>query len=242
MTLHRRLEERLAAFKGTQSAVLFGSGYLANLGVIPALARRGRDRLRRRAQPRRRPRTAAGSRGAEVFAYRHGDVEHLAWGLRNADGRGALIATDGVFSMDGDVAPLEEIVELARAPRRARAGRRRARRRDARARRPRQRGRGRPRRRGRRDRRHAREGVRVLRRLRRLRRRDGALPRQQRAHADVLDRAPARRGRRRDGGARAAGRAAARASSGSPTTPPRCATSSRARASTCRGPRPRSCR
>jgi len=113
MTLHRRLEERLAAFKGTQSAVLFGSGYLANLGVIPALARRGEivfaDELNHAS-------TADGCRlaGAEVFAYRHGDVEHLAWGLRNADGRGALIATDGVFSMDGDVAPLEEIVELAR--------------------------------------------------------------------------------------------------------------------------------
>ena len=113
MTLHRRLEERLASFKGTQSAVLFGSGYLANLGVIPALARRGEivfaDELNHAS-------TADGCRlaGAEVFAYRHGDVEHLAWGLRNADGRGALIATDGVFSMDGDVAPLEEIVELAR--------------------------------------------------------------------------------------------------------------------------------
>ncbi len=113
MTLHRRLEERLAAFKGTQSAVLFGSGYLANLGVIPALARRGEivfaDELNHAS-------TSDGCRlaGAEVFAYRHGDVEHLAWGLRNADGRGALIATDGVFSMDGDVAPLEEIVELAR--------------------------------------------------------------------------------------------------------------------------------
>ncbi|MDQ4048965.1 MAG: aminotransferase class I/II-fold pyridoxal phosphate-dependent enzyme, partial [Actinomycetota bacterium] len=52
--------------------------------------------------------------GAETFVYRHRDVEHLAWGLAEADGRGSLIVTDGVFSMDGDVAPLPEIVELAR--------------------------------------------------------------------------------------------------------------------------------
>jgi glycine C-acetyltransferase/8-amino-7-oxononanoate synthase len=113
MTLHRRLEERLAAFTGTQSALLFGSGYLANLGVVPALARRGEivfsDALNHVS-------IVDGCRlaSAETFVYRHGDVEHLAWGLRNADGRGALVVTDGVFSMDGDVAPLEQIVELAR--------------------------------------------------------------------------------------------------------------------------------
>jgi hypothetical protein len=51
---------------------------------------------------------------AETFVYGHKDVEHLAWGLSQAGGRGALIVTESVFSMDGDVAPLEEIVALAR--------------------------------------------------------------------------------------------------------------------------------
>src|SRR3989442_7075038 len=51
---------------------------------------------------------------AEVFVYDHCDVEHLAWGIDQAEGRGAVIVTDSVFSMDGDVAPLAEIVELAR--------------------------------------------------------------------------------------------------------------------------------
>ena len=112
MTIHRRLEERLAEFKGRQSALLFGSGYLANAGVIAALARPGdvvfSDELNHAS-------IIDGCRlsRAEVFVYYHCDVEHLRWGIGKADGRGALIATDSVFSMDGDVAPLTEIVELA---------------------------------------------------------------------------------------------------------------------------------
>jgi len=113
MTIHRRLEERLAAFKDRESALLFGSGYLANVGAIAALARPGdvvfSDELNHAS-------IIDGCRlsRAEVFVYRHRDVEHLAWGIAQAEGRGALIVTDGVFSMDGDVAPLAEIVELAR--------------------------------------------------------------------------------------------------------------------------------
>jgi glycine C-acetyltransferase/8-amino-7-oxononanoate synthase len=112
MTIHRRLEERLAAFMRREAALLFGSGFLANAGVIAALARPGdvvfSDALNHAS-------IIDGCRlsRAEVFVYGHGDVEHLEWGIQRADGRGALIVTDSVFSMDGDVAPLEEIVELA---------------------------------------------------------------------------------------------------------------------------------
>ncbi|HEX3830663.1 MAG TPA: 8-amino-7-oxononanoate synthase [Solirubrobacteraceae bacterium] len=112
MTIHRRLEERLAEFKGRQAALLFGSGYLANAGTIAALARPGdvvfSDELNHAS-------IIDGCRlsRAEVFVYEHADVEHLRWGIGRADGRGALIVTDSVFSMDGDVAPLAEIVDLA---------------------------------------------------------------------------------------------------------------------------------
>jgi glycine C-acetyltransferase/8-amino-7-oxononanoate synthase len=112
MTIHRRLEEQLAAFKGSDACLLFGSGYLANAGVVSTLAREGdvvfSDELNHAS-------IIDGCRlsKAETFVYDHCDTEHLEWGLREAEGRGALIVTDGVFSMDGDVAPLERIVELA---------------------------------------------------------------------------------------------------------------------------------
>jgi len=113
MTLHRRLEERLAEFKRSERCVLFGSGYLANLGIVGALAGEGEvvfsDALNHAS-------IIDGCRlaRADTFVYDHLDPDHLEWGLRQAGGRGSLIVTDGVFSMDGDVAPLEQIVELAR--------------------------------------------------------------------------------------------------------------------------------
>ena len=112
MTIHRRLEERLAAFVGRESALLFGSGYLADTGVIAALARPGDVVF---SDERAGASLIDGCRlsRAEVFVYDHCDTEHLAWGLAQAQGRGALIVTDALFATDGEVAPLEEIVELA---------------------------------------------------------------------------------------------------------------------------------
>ncbi len=119
MTVHRRLEERLAAFAGRQACLLFGSGYLANLGVIGALAGAGdtvfSDELNHAS-------IIDGCRlsRAQVVVYRHRDAEHLLWSMRrhgrhrDADAR-SLVVTDSIFSMDGDIAPLAEIVELAHA-------------------------------------------------------------------------------------------------------------------------------
>ncbi len=115
MTIHGRLEERLAAFEGSETCVLFGSGYLANLGTIGALAGPG-DTIFSDALNHASIVDGCRVSRAEVVVYRHLDSDHLERCLRRHGNEGRrLIVTDSVFSMDGDVAPLSEIVGLARA-------------------------------------------------------------------------------------------------------------------------------
>lgn len=111
--LHEELEERLAAFKGTGSAVVFNSGYAANTGIIPAVAGETdavfSDSLNHAS-------IIDGCRlsRASVHVFRHKDSDHLESLLRKSDAfRRRLIVTDGVFSMDGDIAPLPDLVSLA---------------------------------------------------------------------------------------------------------------------------------
>jgi 8-amino-7-oxononanoate synthase len=108
------LEARLARLKQTQDACVFGSGYLANLGIVPALVGAGDlvliDELSHAC-------LWGGARlsRAAVVPYRHADVGHLKALLAELRGRHprVLIATDGVFSMDGDLAPLHGLAALA---------------------------------------------------------------------------------------------------------------------------------
>ena len=110
--LHNRLEERIAKFKGTEDAVVFSTGYVANIGTISALMKKGdlilSDELNHAS-------IIDGCRmsRAEVVVYPHRDVSCIEKTLRASKHPGKLIVTDGVFSMDGDIAPLPEIVEVA---------------------------------------------------------------------------------------------------------------------------------
>lgn len=112
--LYAELESRLARLKGSEAACVFGSGYLANAGIIPALI--GPDDLIV-IDELSHACIHAGAKlsGAATHAYRHADVGHAEALLAAHRGgkKRALIATDGVFSMDGDLAPLGALAELA---------------------------------------------------------------------------------------------------------------------------------
>ncbi len=115
MTLHIELEKRLAAFKGVEAAITFQSGFTANLATIPALVNKEdvifSDRLNHAS-------IIDGCRlsGGKIIPYDHCDVASLENVIKDnlSQFRRAMIITDGVFSMDGDVAPLDKIYEVAK--------------------------------------------------------------------------------------------------------------------------------
>lgn len=108
---HQDLEERLAAFTGREAALLFSTGYMANVGVVSALVGRGelvlQDRLNHASLL-----DGALLSGARLLRYRHAAVEEAARRLDAGDTRGRLLASDGVFSMDGDLAPVTALAAL----------------------------------------------------------------------------------------------------------------------------------
>jgi 8-amino-7-oxononanoate synthase len=112
LALHQEVEEEVAAWKGTGRAVLFNTGYMANVGVIAALVGKGdvilSDKLNHAS-------IIDGMRlsGAAFYRYAHRDLDHLETLLKKqGEARRVLIVTDSVFSVDGDVAPLSELVAL----------------------------------------------------------------------------------------------------------------------------------
>jgi glycine C-acetyltransferase len=115
MDLHVQLEQRLAKFKGAEDVITFQSGFTANLGTISALVGKEdgvfSDRLNHAS-------IIDGCRlsGAKIVPYEHNDPSALEDAIKDnlSNFRRALIVTDGVFSMDGDIAPLPDLVEVAR--------------------------------------------------------------------------------------------------------------------------------
>lgn len=110
---HDELEEKLANYKGYPCALLFGSGFLANVGTIPALMGKNdhvfADKLVHASIV-----DAVTLSRAKLYRFRHNDVEHLEQLLKkNATSVRKLIVTESVFSMDGDIAPLQDIANVA---------------------------------------------------------------------------------------------------------------------------------
>ncbi len=111
--IHQKLEDEIAAFKGTEAAMLFNTGYMANVGTISSIAGKDwvifSDRLNHAS-------IVDGCRlsGAQIVVYNHCDAADLARKVQDHANRQALIVTDGLFSVDGDIAPLPAIAEIAR--------------------------------------------------------------------------------------------------------------------------------
>ena len=113
--LYAALEEKLARFKGTEAAIVFGSGYLANAGLLPTFAG-AEDLVLVDALSHASLRAGAALSRGKVLVFRHNDMGHVEdlLATHRQNHPHALIATEGVFSMDGDLAPLPALAALAR--------------------------------------------------------------------------------------------------------------------------------
>jgi glycine C-acetyltransferase len=111
--LHLQIEKDLAAFKGTDAALTFSSGYNANLGVISGLFT-PQDRVILDSLSHRSLVDACRLAGVQLQRYRHNDLDSLREELRSGTGNRTLIVADGVFSMDGDVCPLPDLIQIKR--------------------------------------------------------------------------------------------------------------------------------
>jgi 8-amino-7-oxononanoate synthase len=111
--VHKKLEDEIAAFKRAEAALLFNTGYMANVGAISSIAGKDwvifSDRFNHAS-------IIDGCRlsGAEIIIYEHCDASDLETKAHSHRGRRALVVTDGLFSVDGDIAPLPEIVQVAK--------------------------------------------------------------------------------------------------------------------------------
>lgn len=111
--LHRELEQKIASFKGTEASLVFNTGYMANVGIIAAICNKNWvifcDKLNHAS-------IIDGCRlsGAKLIRYKHCDMNDLLDKVIKYKGSNNLIVTDGVFSMDGDIAPLPDIIKIAK--------------------------------------------------------------------------------------------------------------------------------
>jgi len=111
--VHKKLEDEIAAFKGAEAALLFNTGYMANVGAISSIAGKDwvifSDRFNHAS-------IVDGCRlsGAKIIIYEHCDASDLETKAQSHRGRRALVVTDGLFSVDGDIAPLPDIVQIAK--------------------------------------------------------------------------------------------------------------------------------
>ncbi|HEX9860083.1 MAG TPA: aminotransferase class I/II-fold pyridoxal phosphate-dependent enzyme, partial [Nitrospirota bacterium] len=112
LTLHKELERKLAAFKGVEATLSFQSGFMANLAVIPAFVGEGDEIF---SDELNHASIIDGSRltHAAKTRYKHADMDDLRAKLAGSAANRKLVVTDGVFSMDGDIAPLDKVVDIS---------------------------------------------------------------------------------------------------------------------------------